>query len=136
MTSQRIYGAKLILELDGTDYAADLKSCELSFEEADTDDLTFGEAAEAEDQGVLKLAAIQSTDANSFWRNVWAHSGDRDVPFKLAVHGNEVATPDKPHIKGTLDIGPRPTIGGQAGPSSYSFEVEWKAKVDKTLVIA
>lgn len=131
--STRIYGAKLTLKLGTVDYAADIKSYELSFKERETDDLTFGEAMLAGDEGTLKITAIQSTDTASFWAHVWANANTKAVAFTLAPHGNVTATATQPHVTGKLDIGPRPTLGGEAGPASYSFEVEWKCEVDAAL---
>jgi hypothetical protein len=136
--STRIYGAALILKLDGKDVAADLTEAELSFEAEDKDNMTFAQAAAGgSDVGKLKIKAIQSTDTASFWRTVWASAGKRDVPFALAVHGNADPTEDKPHVTGRLDIGPRPALGGAADPKkSYVFDVEFSARVDRELKVA
>lgn len=133
--STRIYGAALILKLDGKDIAADLTESELSFEAEDKDTVTFAQVnGGAADVGKLKLKAIQSTATASFWRHVWSNAGKRNVPFAYAVHGNADPTEEQPHITGTLDIGPRPTIGGAADPKkSYVFDVEWTARVDREL---
>lgn len=135
MTSKKIYGKALILTIDGVDHAADVIEANLSFEDADTDGLTFGDAMTIGDQGKLAITAIQSTDTASFWRTVWENALEKGVPFRLAPHGNLTATADQPHVSGTVDIGPRPAIGGAADPKkAYQFEVEWLATVDKELV--
>jgi len=134
--SKRIFGKALYLTIDGTDLAMDIKECRLNFEDRDTSDITFAEAAGGGDQGKLVITAIQSTDPASLWRTVWDHRGET-VPFALAVHGNKVPSADQPHVTGTVKIGPRPSIGGAADPrTSYSFELEWDADVDPDLKTA
>lgn len=135
MVSKRIYGAALILTIDGDDVAADITSYNLKHEAADTDNLTFAEAAAGGgDAAKLAITAIQSTETASFWRLVWTNAGRKAIPFKLAPHGNTTAEADKPHLSGTVDIGMRPALGGDADPKkSFTFEVEWDAKVDRDL---
>ena len=125
--STRIKGTKLALTLGtpGTDYWHDMTSYELYNDEAETDVTTFADAAEGgARQHKLKGTAIQSTAAASFWRYVWANTGE-DVPFTLAPHGNEVATEAQPHFVGTVTIGPKPSLGGEAGTGSFTFEFDW-----------
>lgn len=136
MTSTKIYGAQLYLTIEGENIAADLTSYELTFEDADTDGLTFGEVMNVGDSAKLKLGAIQSTATDSFWRTVWDAANTKGIPFVLAPHGNSAAAAEQPHIKGTVDIGPRPNIGGAADPKKpYTFEIEWTAHVDRDLVV-
>ena len=137
MTSTKIYGAQLYLTIEGDDVATDLTSYELTFADAETDGLTFGEVMTVSDSAKLKLSAIQSTDSSSFWSTVWDAAGTKGIPFALAPHGNAAPAVDKPHIKGTVTIGTRPNIGGAVDPKKpYVFEVEWAAVVDRDLVTA
>lgn len=134
-TSQRIYGSALYLTIEGKDYAADMIEASLSFEEKDSDNLTFGDLAEGTgDTGKMKIKAVQSTATGSFWTKVWEAAG-KTLPFVLAPYGNKTATAEQPHITGKVVIGQRPTIGGAVGPKkAYTFEVEWECPhVDKTL---
>ena len=136
--STRIYGAALILKIDGKDQAADITEWELEHESADKENLTFAEVATGgSDKGKLKVTGIQSTDENSLWRLIWNNAGRKDLPFVIAPHGNATPEAKKPHIAGTLDIGLRPKSGGAADPKkSYTFEHEFECVVDKTLVVA
>lgn len=137
-TSQRIYGSALYLTIDGTDYAADMTEAQLSFEDKDSDNLTFGDLAEGTaDTGKLKIKFVQSTATGSMWRKIWEAAG-QTVPFVLAPHGNKTASADKPHITGKVVIGTRPDIGGAVGPKkAYTAEVEWECpEVNKTLKVA
>lgn len=125
--STRIKGNKLALTLGspGTDYWADITEYDLYSEEADTDVTTFADASEGgARQYKLKVIAIQSTDADSFWRMVWDSSGT-DVAFTLAPHGNATASATQPHFIGTVTVGPKPNVGGAAGPGAFTFEVDW-----------
>jgi hypothetical protein len=125
--STRIKGTKLALTLGtpGTDYWHDMTSYELFNDEAESDVTTFADAAEGgARQHKLKGTAIQSTAADSFWRYVWANTG-QDVPFTLAPHGNATPTASQPHFIGTVTIGPKPSLGGEAGTGAFTFEFEW-----------
>jgi len=129
MSSTRIKGRQLKLEL-GTpvvDYWADVTACELQNEEADSDVVTFEDAAEPGGAVVdfLQITAVQSTDPDSLWSYIWEHTGE-DVAFTYAPHGNEEPTPAQPHFVGTCTIGPRPAIGGEAGrTNTFTFETRW-----------
>lgn len=125
--STRIKGTKLALTLGtpGVDYWADITNYSLSNGEADSDVTTFSDAAEGGSrQYKLTGSAIQSTEAASFWRYAWSNTGE-DVPFVLAPHGNEVPSETEPHFIGTVTIGPKPSIGGEAGTGAFTFDFEW-----------
>lgn len=125
--SNRIKGTKLALTLGtpGIDYWADITSYSLSNDEADSDVVTFADAAEGgARQYKLTGSAIQSTEAASFWRYAWANTGE-EVPFTLAPHGNVTPSDEQPHFVGTVTIGPKPSVGGEAGTGAFTFEFEW-----------
>jgi hypothetical protein len=92
--------------------------------------VTFEDAAEGGGrQFFLRGAAVQSTQSAAFWRYVWENSGEEDVPYTIAPHGNAAPTADEPHFVGTLTIGPKPTIGSEASTdrtsaSQFDFEFE------------
>lgn len=138
--STRIKGNKLMLKL-GTgvgakDYWADVTAYELYNDEADADVTTFADASEGgARQHKLKISAIQSLEAASFWRMVWDGSGT-DVPFTLAPFGNAAASVTQPHFTGTVTIGPKPSLGGEAGNGAFTFEVEWNVLNTPTMVTA
>lgn len=126
MASTRIKGRQLALQFDAEDYWADATACTLENEEADDDTTTFADAAEGGGRAYfLNITAIQSTDTASFWRYVWDRSGET-VPFVYAPHGNPTPTAAQPHFTGMCTIGPRPTIGGEAGrDTTYTFETRF-----------
>lgn len=103
--NNRIYGKKLGLTINGKDYWADMASYELAPDKGDP--VTFGDAASGATPWKLKLKAIQSTDATSFWSEVWDNSG-KTVAFILAPHGNKTASAAQPHFTGRVTIGAKP----------------------------
>jgi hypothetical protein len=130
--STRIKGAALALSFGGTDYWADVTSVVLDNEDADSDVTTFADAAAGGARQFFFTAnGITSTQSGSFWRYVWA-STSNIVAYRYAPHGNAVATADQPHLTGTVKIGPKPAIGGEAG-STQTFEVRFDAQEDPTL---
>lgn len=138
MGSTRIRGNKLpVLKLGtpGAEYAADLLSATITNEEADSDVVTFEDAANGGGrQFYLNGTAIQSTGANSFWTYTWESTGD-EVPFTYAPHGNAVASATEPHFVGIVKVGPKPDIGGEASTSAtsaFTWEFQWEIVGDVT----
>lgn len=141
MGSKRIAGNKkprLTLGAPGADHAADLISYKFENEAADPDAITFEDAEKGEGrQHYLRGAAVQSTQSASFWRYVWESSGDIAVPYTVAPHGNPIPTVNEPHFTGTLSIGPKPSLGGEASTdpkSSFQFDYEFKLDDEPTMV--
>lgn len=141
MGSTRIRGNKkpqLTIGAPGTDYSADLLSWTIENEEADADVITFEDAENGGGrQYFLRGSAIQSTASTAFWRYVWENSGDEGVPYTIAPHGNAVPSNTEPHFTGTLTIGPKPTIGGEADASrtsafvfDFEFEIDGEPAMD------
>jgi hypothetical protein len=122
----------LTLGSPGTEYATDLISWTIENEEADADVITFEDAASGgARQFFLRGSAIQSTDTAAFWTYVWENSGDTAVAYTIAPHGNETPSATQPHFVGTLTIGPKPTIGGEASTSSSSaFVFDFEFEID------
>ena len=140
MGSTRIRGNKkptITLGTPGLDRSADVLSYSIENEEADADVITFEDAAEGGGrQFYLRGSGIQSTQSAAFWRYVWENSGETEVPYTVAPHGNAVPTADEPHFVGTLTIGPKPTIGGEASTdanSAFTFDYEFAIDGEPTL---
>lgn len=134
MGSTRIKGTKLKLELgeSSDDFWADLTTYGLDNDEADSDVVTFEDAGgDGSRQFKLTGTAIQSTDEDSFWSYAWDHTGE-EVPYTLAPHGNETPSKTQPHFTGTVKIGPKPKIGGDAGNAPYTFDFEWNCTDEPT----
>lgn len=133
MGSKRIAGNKrprLTIGAPGLEQSADLLSYKFENEAADADAVTFEDAEKGEGrQHYLRGAAVQSTQSSSFWRYVWENSGETEVPYTVAPHGNAVATEDEPHFLGTMTISTIPALGGEASSdpkSSFQFDYEFK----------
>lgn len=138
-SSTRIKGVALTLKLGAvpTDYKADVTKCTITNEEADSGVVTFEDAASGGARKyLLNISAIQSTDADSLWSYIWTNSGTK-VAFVFAPHGNATATADQPHFTGSVWIGPKPEIGGEAGQgNTYVFDTQWEIEGTPTLVSA
>lgn len=140
MGSTRIRGnvkPQLTIGTPGTDQSADVISWTIENEEADADVTTFEDAENGGDrQFYLRGSAVQSTDTAAFWRYVWENSGETGVPYTIAPHGNAVPTAAQPHFAGTLSIGPKPTIGGEASTdpkSAFTFDYEFEIDGEPTM---
>lgn len=140
MGSTRIRGNRkplLKIGAPGTDYATEITNYTIENEEAAADVVTFEDAANGGGrQFFLRGGAIQSTQTAAFWRWVWAHSGQENVPYTVAPHGNAAPTADQPHLVGTMKIGPKPKIGGEASTdanSAFVFDFEFKIDGEPTL---
>lgn len=135
--STRIKGTALKLVIDGTDHYADCTSVVLDNEEAAANVVTFADAAAGGSRTFFfTISAIQSTDTTSFWRDLWANTGDI-VDYTYAPHGNTTPTTSQPHFEGTVKIPAKPSIGGEAGiDTEYTFEVRMDCQEEPTLVTA
>lgn len=140
MGSPRIAGNRkpvLTLGSPGVDHSVDVISWTIENEQADSDVVTFEDAASGGGrQFFLRGSAVQSTDTASFWRYVWANTGTDDVPYTIAPHGNASPSAAQPHFVGTLKIGPKPNIGGEASTSSssaFTFDYEFEINGEPTL---
>ena len=132
--STRIKGNALALTLGGTDYWADATSVVFDNEDSAAGVTTYEDASKAGARTYFfNISAIQSTDLSSFWRYLWENTGEV-VNYKYAVHGNTVATEGQPHVVGTVKIGPKPTLGGEASVNGeYVFTVRLDCQEEPTL---
>lgn len=124
-TSTRIKANALLLSIDGTDYWADFSSVMMQSEEAAADVNTFYDASLGGRRDFyFTVSGVQSTEAGSFWRAMWADAGS-EVAFIYAPHGNATASSDQPHFTGTVRI---PAVGsfmlgGEASADgSFAFD--------------
>ena len=132
--STRIKGNALALTFGGTDYWADATSVLMENEETNTGVTTFEDASNSGGRTYFfTISAIQSTDPSSFWRYLWENTGEV-VAYKYAVHGNATATDAEPHLTGTVKIGPKPSLGGDASVNGeYTFTVRLDTQEEPTL---
>lgn len=133
-SSKRIKGAALFLEIDETSHDCDVTAATITNEEGEDDVVTFCDVAAGDDRDFkLNLTAIQSTDPDSLWSYIWENSGEI-VPYTYAPHGNAEPSESQPHFVGTVEIGPPPEIGGEAGKdNTFTFETEWDCQEKPTI---
>lgn len=116
--STRIKGSALKLTIDGVEYWADVTSVSLENEDAAAGVTTFEDASlGGSRQYYLTGSAIQSTEVGSFWEYLWSNTGDI-VAYAYSPNGNTTASADAPHFTGTVKVGPKPFIGGDAGATN------------------
>ena len=77
---------------------------------------------------------IQSGDVTdlSLYSAVWklAENGGGDVAFIVKPYGNDTATLDEPHYKGTFTVaaGQFPQVGGEASESAWTWSDSYLVK--------
>jgi hypothetical protein len=111
---------KLTLEIDGDLVAAEVSNVRITSGEADSDFVTFAEAAAggARDYA-LAITLKQDAAAGSLWRRIFDDAGE-DVPYVVAPYGNVAPSVGEPHFTGTCTI-TEPDgdlLGGEANKSS------------------
>lgn len=135
MARKRLKGAVLTLQV-GTppvEYSTDVTAATITNEEASDDTTTFSDVAEGGGRDwFLNITAVQSTDPDSLWSEIWDRAGEK-VSVTLAPHGNEVPTEAEPHfIMDEVTIGPAPEIGGEASmDGTWTFESQWRINSGK-----
>lgn len=133
--SKRITGKSLSFKLGDTEYMADATNIVLENEDADNDVTTFADAAAGgTKQWFFTMTAVQSTDATSLWSFLWDSTGD-EVAYVFAPQGNATPSADAPHFTGTVTVGAKPSIGGEAG-NTFTFEVRLDCNEEPTKVLA
>ncbi|TNM61533.1 hypothetical protein FHN55_17035 [Streptomyces sp. NP160] len=138
MPNARIKGKALVFKLANTDYSQDLTTLTLESEEADADVTTFADAAAGgATDWYFRGEAVQSTDAatSSLHTYLWANAGATNIAFVYGPHGNATPTVTKPHYTGTVSLGRKPSIGGDAD-TTWTYEIEIKLDAEPTKVTA
>lgn len=117
-------------------YGDDVKSWELTSDDADDKDLTFYEASQGlTAEFTLALTAISSTDTGSLWRFFWDNPG-KDITVIVGPHGNAVPSATKPHFSFVANTGRKPAISNEARTTNEGAEFEQELSVvgDVTLI--
>lgn len=116
----------------------DVKSWELTSDEADDSDLTFWEAAQGlTAEYTLALTSIVSFDAAAIWTFLWENPG-QDILIVVGPSGNITPTATKPHFSFTANTGRKPSIQNEARTTNEGADFEHELLVvgDITLVEA
>jgi hypothetical protein len=127
--STRIKGAQLALTIGGTDYWADATSVVLDNEDAGAattfEDASLGGAR----RYFFTVTAIQSLSSGSFWNYVWANTGE--VVAYTYSPGDDANV-----FTGTVKIGAKPAIGGDAGVNNeFTFTTRFDCQEEPTLAL-
>lgn len=129
----------LVLTIGGTDYTAQVSRTVITSGEADSDFVTFADAAAGGAREYrLEFTAVQDLATTTLWDKVWTTSGT-SVAFLLKPYGNATASTTQPHYSGNAII-TEPDgdfIGGEADSSSsarMTFECSWVLTAKPTKV--
>lgn len=130
----------LTLTIGATDYTAQVSNCRITSGEADTDFVSFTDAA-AGGKREYKLAftAVQDPATNTIWDLVWTQAGST-VAAVIKPAGGTTASATQPHFTGNVVI-TEPDgdlLGGEANASTtakFTFEAEWSYTAKPTRVV-
>lgn len=135
-------GTRLLkLTIAGTDYTAQVSRAVITSGEADSDFVTFTNAASGGSREYrLEFTAVQDAAASTLWDRVWSSAGTT-VAFVLMPYGNATPTAGEPHFSGNVVISEPDgdLIGGEADASStarMTFEASWVLTGKPTKVVA
>ena len=125
-------GTRLLrVEIDGTEYTAQVSNCRIVGAEADSDFVTFADAAAGGKRDyTLAFTAEQNPETTSLWSLMWDEAGST-VPVVIMPEGNDDPTVNNPHFSGSVVISEPDgdILGGEANAdptAAFTFEAEWR----------
>lgn len=134
--AQKYKGKNLGIIVDSVEYNMDLTSVVLQNEEADDDAVTFADlAAGGSVQWFFEMEAVADYSENSLWSFLWSEAGSTDIEFVFKPYGNVSPSASQPHFSGTLNVGSKPPVGGEAN-EVFTFEVRLDVNGEPTKVVA
>lgn len=131
----------LTITVAATDYTAQVFTAQFEAEAADTDDVTYSEAAAGGGRVYkLVLKLTQDMAASTLWTQVWTVAGT-DVAVLMKPYGNASASVSQPHFTATCNVREPDGvfIGGEADSSTtkrQTIEVEWPCTAKPVRVTA
>lgn len=132
----------LTLTIGGTDYTAQVSNCRITSGDADTDFVSFADAAAGGGREYkLAFTAVQDPEADSIWDLVWTQAGSTVAAVIKPNGDGATPTPTQPHFTGNVVI-TEPDgdlLGGEANTSTtskFTFEAEWSYTAKPTRVTA
>ncbi len=133
----RLKGDSLHMTIGTTELFIQASACVLDNEAADASVTTFEDAAAGGSrQYFFQITALQSLAATSLWRYLWENTGEI-AEYEFAPAGNAVPSTEQPHFVGTLKVGPKPKIGGEAGATvTHTFDYRLDCQEEPVLVTA
>jgi hypothetical protein len=131
----------LVLSIAGTDYTAQVSKAVITSGEADSDFVTFSNAAAGGSREYrLEFTAVQDLATTTLWDKVWTAAGTT-VAGILKPYGNATASVSQPHytFNATVTEPDGDFIGGEADSSTsarMTFECSWVLDAKPTKVTA
>jgi hypothetical protein len=120
----------LTITVDGTEFAAQVFAASVDADDAESDSVTFAEAAAGGARAyTLAITLTQDMAASTLWTMIWDQAGE-DVPVVMKPYGNVAPSVGQPHFTMTVSVRePNGTIiGGEADANPltrFNVEVEW-----------
>lgn len=134
-------GRTLVISVGGTDYTSQVFDARVVSDDADTDEITYAEAAAGGGRKyTLEIKLLQDMAASTLWDKIWTASGT-DVAVLYKPYGNTTASAAQPHYTMTANVRePNGTlIGIEANASPLvraTVECEWPLTAKPLKVIA
>ena len=141
MARTRIYAKNVVFFVDGKEQQCDVTSLVLQKDSPPDNAAVDGtqtfcdlNAGSVDNVWVANITAIQSGDVTdlSLYSAVWklAEDGGGDVAFIVKPYGNDTASLDEPHYKGTFTVaaGQFPQVGGEASESAWTWSDSYLVK--------
>ena len=129
----------LVLTIGATDYTAQVSKAVITSGEADSDFVTFANAAAGGAREYrLEFTAVQDLATTTLWDKVFTSAGT-SVAYLLKPYGNATASATQPHYSGNATV-TEPDgdfIGGEADASTtarMTFECSWVLDAKPTKV--
>ena len=141
MARTRIYAKNVVFFVDGKEQQCDVTSLVLQKDSPPDNAAVDGtqtfcdlNSGSVDNVWVCNITAIQSGDVTdlSLYSAVWklAENGGGDVAFIVKPYGNDTASLDEPHYKGTFTVaaGQFPQVGGEASESAWTWSDSYLVK--------
>ena len=141
MARTRIYAKNVVFFVDGKEQQCDVTSLVLQKDSPPDNAAVDGtqtfcdlNSGSVDQVWVCNITAIQSGDVTdlSLYSAVWklAEDGGGDVAFIVKPYGNDTASLDEPHYKGTFTVaaGQFPQVGGEASESAWTWSDSYLVK--------
>lgn len=129
----------LVVTIGATDYTAQVFTVQVEADAADSDDVTYAEAAAGGGRVYkLVLKLTQDMAATTLWRRIFDAPGT-DLACLIKPYGNATASVTQPHFTFTANVREPDGvfIGGEADASTTKrqvIEVEWPLTAKPVMV--
>lgn len=131
----------LTVSIGGTDYSAQVSDCRITSGEADSDFVSFADAATGgAREYALEFTAVQDPATGTLWDKIWTAAGTT-VAVIIKPAGGTTASATQPHFTGNVVVSEPDgdLLGGEADASTsarFTFEAAWKFTAKPTRLVA